>query len=65
MRVATRRLLKEKIVAVVVLERGEKNDTMWHMPQGYMQINCENNIYVTYDTCRLIYLTTIGSLCHG
>ena len=32
MKVATRRLLEEQIIAVVVLERGEKNDAMWHVP---------------------------------
>ena len=31
-KVATRRLLEELIAAVVVLERGEKNDAMWHVP---------------------------------
>ena len=29
-----------------------------------MQLNCENNIYVTCDTCWSIYFTTTGSLCH-
>ena len=28
----TRRLLGEQIAVVVVLEIGEKNDAMWHMP---------------------------------
>ena len=32
-RVMTRRLLEEQIAVVIVLERGEKNDAMWHMPQ--------------------------------
>ena len=31
MKVATKRLLKEQIAAVVVLGRGEKNDAMWHV----------------------------------
>ena len=35
MKVATRRLLEEQIAAVVVLGRGEKNDAMRHVPQGY------------------------------
>ena len=33
MKVATKRLLKEQIAAVVVPGRGEKNDAMWHVPQ--------------------------------
>ena len=33
MKVATRRLLKEQIAAVVVPRGGEKNDAMWHVPQ--------------------------------
>ena len=28
-----------------------------------MQLNCENNIYVTCDTCWSIYFTTAGCLC--
>ena len=32
MKVAARRLLEEQIAVVVVLERGEKNDAMWHVP---------------------------------
>ena len=31
---ATRRLLEEQIAAVVVPERGEKNDVMWHVPHA-------------------------------
>ena len=34
---ATRRLLEEQIAAVVVLERGEKNDAMWHVPQDIIK----------------------------
>ena len=34
-KVATRRLFEEQIAAVVVLERGEKNDAMWHVPQSF------------------------------
>ena len=37
MKVATKRLLEEQIAAVVVTGRGEKNDTMWHVP--HMQLN--------------------------
>ena len=33
MKVATRGLLEEKIAAVVVLVRGEKNGAMWHVPE--------------------------------
>ena len=33
MKVAARRLLEEQIAVVVVLERGVKNDAMWHVPQ--------------------------------
>ena len=36
MKVATRRLLEEQIAAVVVLGRGEKNDTMWHVPNLFI-----------------------------
>ena len=32
MKAATKRLLEEQIAAVVVPGRGEKNDTMWHVP---------------------------------
>ena len=35
-KVATRRLLEEQI-AVVVLERGKKNDAMWHVPQWHTE----------------------------
>ena len=38
MRVMTRRLLEEQIAVVVVLERGEKNDAMWHVPQKYASL---------------------------
>ena len=35
MKVATKMLLEEQIAAVVVLGRGEKSDTMWHVPQCF------------------------------
>ena len=43
MKVAARRLLEEQIavvVVVVVLERGEKNDAMWHVPHMYCFTAC-------------------------
>ena len=33
MKVATSRLLEEKIAVVIVLESGKKDDAMWHVPQ--------------------------------
>ena len=33
MKVATRRLLEEKIAVVVVVESGKKDDAMYHVPQ--------------------------------
>ena len=38
MKVATRRLLEEQIAAVVVLDRGEKNDAMWHVPHHLLSL---------------------------
>ena len=32
MKVATRRLLEEQLVAVAVLGSGKKSDAMWHVP---------------------------------
>ena len=36
MKEVTSRLLEEQIAAVVVLERGKKNDAMWHVPQSLL-----------------------------
>ena len=38
MKVATKRLLKEQIAAVVIPGRGEKSDAMWHVPQHDVNI---------------------------
>ena len=49
MKVATRRLLKEQIAVVVVLESGKKDDAMWHVPQLFL--TCGKQVRVL--TCRL------------
>ena len=36
----TRRLLKEQIAVVVVLESGTKDDDMWHVPQSHPLLVC-------------------------
>ena len=45
-KVGTRRLLLEQIAAVVVLERGQKNDAMWHVP--HRDIHCGHQCVDTY-----------------
>ena len=51
MKVATRRLLEEQIAAVVVLERGEKIDAIWHVPQKcacLFKIHYQTKMYIFF-----------------
>ena len=56
MKVAARRLLEEQIAVVVDIERGEKNDAMWHVPQ--LQRTGRFNIRVI-DNSKIYYLYSL------
>ena len=62
-RVMTRRLLEEQIAVVVVLERGEKNDAMWHMPH-YIHYMCTPYYQSRLNLVSELCLVTFSPLRH-
>ena len=61
MKVAARRLLEEQIAVVVFLERGEKNDAMWHVPHTRQDCVCCLGSGVT--RCTLLLVLYLDRMC--